>query len=369
MPEKKNYQPYKGNQVNQKVKGSFVQDYNMWRQNCQSVSGETLHVKHIDNLYVMLKNHMNNNIRTGSRNAGLDGQGAKQFIDLIEEFVDSGDMFTDATADMIVEYSKILEAMEGTGEKEGGPAFDPAFILFTEQDFNRANEPLRERKVQGHYATEWYADRNEGTAKVPDEWLAGENPPHQALFSETSGPFSQPKGLLYIMQEAAGAIKDAELEVIIDTIPNNMNAADLDDISAIENFFNKVVREQVYWSNGGKLLVAKVRKELQSTEFRLGRKDQTTIRELSNLTAKDDPTGMVTTFKLAATATPIITLTDRALKRKNTNKAPNGYRAWQSQTKRGFDYRKTRKEKFGEEAQGNLDNKVISKIWQQILWR
>ena len=77
----------------------------------------------------------------------------------------------------------------------------------------------------------------------------------------------------------------------------------------------------------------------------------------------------MTSFRLTSTATPIINLVDRALKRANTNKAPNGYRAWQNTTKRGFDYRKTRREKFGEEAQGNLDNKVISKMWQQLLWR
>lgn len=371
MPEKKNYVPYKGNQVNQKVKGSFVKDFETWRSNCKGISGGRLQVKHIENLYVMLKNHMDGNIRTGSRNAGLDGQGAIQFIDLIEEFVDSGDMFTTATADLIVEYSKVLEKMKDTGKDAGGksPAFDPAFILFTEQEYSRTGEALREREVQGHYSTEWYAERNEGASAVPAEWMAGKNPPHMALFSEGSNEFAKPKGLLYIMKEAAGAIDGAELEVIVETIPDDMDAADLDDISAIEAFFNKVVREDVYWSAGGKLMVTKVRNELQSTEFDLGPKDQDTVRELTNLTAKDDPTGMITTFKLAATATPIITLTARALERKNTNKAPNGYRAWQNKTKRGFDYRKTRREKYGEEAQGSLDNKVISKMWQQLLWR
>tara|TARA_R110002051_G_scaffold165198_5_gene236085 strand:+ start:357 stop:1475 length:1119 start_codon:yes stop_codon:yes gene_type:complete len=371
MPEKKNYVPYKGNRVNQIVEGSFVDDYNTWRANCQGISGDRLQVKHIDNLYVMLSNHMNGNIRAGSRNAGLDRQGAIQFIELIEGFVDSGDMFTQATADLIVRQSKILEKMETTGKDAGGKddAFDPAFILFTEQEYNRAGEPLRERKVQGHYSTEWYAERNSGATKVPDDWMTGNNPPHQALFSETETEFAKPKGLLHIMKEAAGAIDDAELEVIVDTIPDDMDAADLDDVSAIEDFFNKVVRENTYWK-GGRLLVNKVRRELQATEFTLGPKDQTTIRELSNLNSKEDPLGMVTTFKLAATATPIITLTDRALQRKQTNKAPDDYRAWQNSTKRGFDYRKTAREKFGEDTgKYKPDAKVISKMWQQILWR
>jgi len=370
MPEKKTYVPYKGNQINQIVEGSFVDDYNTWRTHCKSVGSDALHVKHIENLYVMLKNHILNP-RTGSRNAGNVGEGAVQFIDSIEEFVDSGDMFTPATADLIVTYSKVLEAMIGTGSDAGGTtdAFDPAFILFTEQEKSGTGEKLRERKVQGHYATEWYAERNEGVTKVPDDWMTGTNPPHLALFSKESGPFSQPKGLLYIMKEAAGAIEGAELEVIVDTIPDGQDAADIDDISAIEDFFNKVVREESYWNAGGKLMVNKVRNELQSTEFKLGPKDQDTVRELTNLNTKEDPSGMITTVKLAATATPIITLTSRALERKNTNKAPNGFRAWQNKTKRGFDYRKTRREKWGDDADGNLDNKVISKMWQQMLWR
>ena len=80
--------------------------------------------------------------------------------------------------------------------------------------------------------------------------------------------------------------------------------------------------------------------------------------------------GKVESVKLTATALPLITLVDRALKRKNTNKAPDGYRAWQSERKTGFDYRKTAREAFGEDKAGkNPDKKVISKMWQQILWR
>ena len=201
--------------------------------------------------------------------------------------------------------------------------------------------------------------------------MTGNNPPHEALFSKTSGPYSQPKGLLYIMQEAAEDIDDAKIEVEIETLPSGTDAADIDELSAIEDFFNKVVREETYWSAGGKLLVDKVRRELQSTSFKLSNKDQAMIRELANLGSlkeKEGLAGRVTNFKLMATATPIITLTNRALKRKNTIKAPNKYRAWQNKTKRGFDYRKTRREKYGKDAT-SPDNKVISKMWQHILWR
>ncbi len=78
--------------------------------------------------------------------------------------------------------------MKGMGKvpkSEGGtgPAYDPAFIVFTEVDKTDAGDNMAPRTVQGHYKTKWYAKKN-NTNSVPDSWLAGENPPHLALFSE-----------------------------------------------------------------------------------------------------------------------------------------------------------------------------------------
>lgn len=379
MPEdkkKKDFKNHKGNKVNQGGNNfKFVKDFNTWRNNCQGISGEALQVKNIPNLYVMLRNHMEGNIRAGSRNKNLDGQGAIQFLKTIEGFLDNPDnLFTEGQAQLIKAMSKTLENMKDTGKDAGGstPAFDPAFILFTETETSGTGEKLRERKVQGHYATEWYAKRNEGVSPVPSEWLAGKNPPHEALFSETSNQYAKPKGLLYIMQEATELLEDADLEVIVEKIPSEVDEVDLDEIKSVEAFFNDVVKNQAYWSEGGKLLTNKVRQSLQATDFAVKPNEQTPARKITNVGKKDEKdslTGDVVSFRLTATALPIINLVDRALKRKNTNKAPNGYRAWQSDTKTGFDYRKTRREKFGEDAQGNLDNKVISKMWQQLLWR
>ena len=174
------------------------------------------------------------------------------------------------------------------------------------------------------------------------------------------------------MKDAMELLDDVELEVEVERIPQGVDAVDIDEIKSVEDFFGDVIKNQSFWSNGGKLLVNKVRAQLQSTDFPVKPNEQAPVREITNLGKKDEKDGIagtVVSFRLTATATPIITLVDRALKRANTNKAPNGFRAWQNATKRGFDYRKTRREKFGEEAQGNLDNKVISKMWQQLLWR
>ena len=108
---------------------------------------------------------------------------------------------------------------------------------------NRRNTCSRE--VQGHYATEWYAERNEGVAAVPKEWLAGNNPPHQALFSGKT-KFAKPKGLLYIMKEAENMEQETDLEVEVDAIPSGVDEVDIDEIDSVEKFFNGVIKNTAF---------------------------------------------------------------------------------------------------------------------------
>jgi hypothetical protein len=378
MPEdkKKNFKPYKGNKVNQGGEFPFIENFKTWRRTCQGISGESLQTKNVPNLYMFLKTHMMGNIRAGSRNKGLDGQGAIQFLEVIETFVDN-DLFTEAQASLIEQLAETLADMKDTGEDAGGktPAFDPAFILFTEQEKTKTGQKKRPRTVQGHYATEWYAARNEGVSAVPAEWLAGNNPPHQALFSETKTKYANPKGLLYIMQEASEFLDDMEIEVEVQKIPSGVDEVDIDEIKSVERFFNDVVTNTAYWNPGGRLLTNKVRASLKATTFEIRPNEQAAARKITNVGKegdKDALTGDVVGIKL--TALPIINLVDRALKRKNTNKAPNGFRAWQSDRKTGFDYRKTAREKYPDTYQDkdfklNPNQKVISKMWQQLLWR
>ena len=379
MPEdkKKNFKNFKGNKVSQGDGFPFIEKFKTWRSTCQGISGEALQTKSIPNLYMFLKTHMMGNIRAGSRNKGLDGQGAIQFLEVIETFIDN-DLFTEAQASLIEQLAETLADMENTGEVAGekSPAFDPAFILFTEQEKTKTGQKKRPRTVQGHYATEWYAARNEGVSAVPAEWLAGNNPPHQALFSETKTKYANPKGLLHIMREASETLDDAELEIISDDLPP-VEENEIDGIKTVEDFFNKIVRDTSYWNAGGRLLTSKIRAELKATEFKVnaGTREQALARKITKIGPegeKDSLTGKITGIRL--TALPIINLVDRALKRKNTNKAPNGFRAWQSDRKTGFDYRKTAREKYPDTYQDkdfklNPNQKVISKMWQQLLWR
>ena len=139
---------------------------------------------------------------------------------------------------------------------------------------------------------------------------------------------------------------------------------------------DKVVNDTKFWNAGGRLLVPKLRKELQSETFKvnLGNKEQDAVRALTGAGKRGDKgslVGKIEHFQIKrATSLPILSLVDNALKRKGTNKAPNGYRAWQGERKTGFDYRKTAKEKFGEDTgKYKPTAKVISKMWQAHLWR
>ena len=50
VKEKKNFDPFKGNKINQKFKSPFIDEFNTWRENCQSITGQDMKVKKIPNL-------------------------------------------------------------------------------------------------------------------------------------------------------------------------------------------------------------------------------------------------------------------------------------------------------------------------------
>jgi len=394
MPEekKKTYEDFNGNRVLQELDSNFKEEYKEWREHCKTIGSGDLVTKRVPNLYVFLKEHFKK-VRKGSRNEPHEGKGVNTILDSIDAIVDSPDItFTVREAKIIEAFATVLEGMKDTGKETvsnggSGMAADPAFILFTETVKDEDGEPTGEiNEVQGHYATAEYAKGKEGQAVAPAAFFAGENPPHMALFSETAGKFAQPRGLLYIMRDASKIRERGKTSVIVDTLDSEPE--ELEKLSAIEDYFNAVVRNKAFWNAGGRLLTSKVRKDFLNQKFRMTNRDQAIVREIANLgQAKDNDAlaGKVEELqfgiKLTATALPIITLVDRALKRKNTNKAPNGFRAWQQERKTGFDYRKTAKEaypkNYGPDAppkkrgqfQMKPTQKVISKMWQQILWR
>ena len=356
---------------------SFPSKYQQWKTNCTNITDSDLETENVGNLYKFLKMHLKTEdiIRDGSRNKGRSGQGAIEFLDKIDEIMEENRFLTKAEAKLITEFANELEKYRDTGKDAGGrtEAFDPAFILFTDKIKDPdTGEVIEEKVVQGHYKTDNYMG-GEGRGVDPT-WLAGENPPHLALFSDKDTKFSKPKGLIEIMREAEEELEvDKPVGIRLDNIPPRTPASELNKIESVREYFDKVVTNASLWNAGGRLLTRKVRSGLNATDLPLGNRDQNLVRGLAGMETGED--GLLVFFnrmRLTSTATPVIGLVDLALQRKfgsKDKKAPNGFRAWQNDRRGGFDYRKTRREKFGEDAKGNLDNKVISKMWQKNLWR
>lgn len=363
-----------GNTFEQSLDDSdFIADYKEWKDHCLSIDESRLMVKNETTLYDFLFNHVFNNIREGSVNRNRDGEGAREALEVIEGLLEDNDGITVAKAKIINSMADVIFALKDD-------TLDPKDILFTEYEEDEQGDKVRPVEVRGHYRTEKYAEKHGGEA-TPSEWRAGKNPPHMALFSEGESEFAKPKGLYYILKEAkAGVGKKGEKAIIDYVYVNNLvlseskTVTELEKLAEVEKYADKVVNNTAFWK-GGKLLIPKLRKDLQRQIFRInrGKKEQTAVRALTGagaLTDNNSLAGTIERFKInRATSLPLIKLIENALKRKGTNKAPDGYRAWQNERKGGFDYRKTRREKFGEDAQGNLDNKVISKMWQSHLWR
>ena len=363
-----------GNTFEQSLDDSdFIADYKEWKDHCLSIDESALMVKGETTLYDFLFNHVFNNIREGSVNSGRDGEGAREALEVVEGLLEDKDGITVAKAKIINSMADIVFELKDT-------TLDPKDILFTEYEEDEQGDKVRPVEVRGHYRTEKYADKHGGKA-VDSEWLAGKNPPHMALFSEGESDFAKPKGLYYILKEAkAGVGKKGEKTTITYVEVNNLvlsetkTVTELEKLAEVEKYADKIVNNTAFWK-GGKLMIPKLRKNIQQQIFRInrGKKEQTAVRALTGagaLTDNNSLAGTIERFKInRATSLPLIKLIENALKRKGTNKAPDGYRAWQSERKGGFDYRKTRREKYGENAKGNLDNKVISKMWQSFLWR
>ena len=47
VKEKKNFDPFKGNKINQSFKSPFIDEFNEWRENCQGISGGALKTKNV----------------------------------------------------------------------------------------------------------------------------------------------------------------------------------------------------------------------------------------------------------------------------------------------------------------------------------
>jgi len=359
-----------GNNFNQDFNNlKFVKDYDEWKNNCLSISGESIGVVNIPTLYDFLIVHVFENIRPNSVNLGRDGEGAIEALTAIEKIMDE-QVLTN------LDISKIRKLANTLKNLETEDTLNPKDIVFTETTYDRAGDVSGERRLAGHYRTPEYVKRSKSQntlPAVPSGWYSGTgNPPSWALFGGNS-TYAKPTGLVEIMEgitdelgkEGTGiSIRDLE---IVD-IKGRNQVDNLSGIRGVEKYFDDIITKEQFWK-GGKLLVGKVADDFSAQQFKPTPREQSKVRALAGLgTGKDSIAGIIREFKITSTALPIIDLVNAALVRAGTNKAPDGYRAWQNARRGGFDYRKTRREKFGEGTQ-SPDSKVISKKWQSYLWR
>jgi len=366
---KKKKQSVDGNSFDQDFDNlKFVQEYSKWKENALGISGESIGVKNIPTLFDFLVVHIiDDNVRTNSinRKNGLIGQGGIQGLTAIEDIIEERELRNqDITG--IKDLAKKIRGYKGM-------SLDPRLIRFTERKTKRGKK-VGTRTLRGHYRTEEYvARRKDGLPAVDSGWYSGTgNPPHWALFGGNS-TYASPRGLLEIMEDISDAlgkkgegVKIRDLEIV--NLRGKNQVDNMSGIRAIERYFDQLVKKEQFWK-GGRLLVDKVRQDFTAQEFKVAPREQSKVRELAGLgTGKDAIAGTIVNFKVTSTALPIIDLVNSALIRAGTNKAPDGYRAWQNQRRTGFDYRKTAKEIYGEDTgRFKPDQKIVSKRWAEIL--
>ncbi len=375
---------FNGVSLSQAMKDNkFVKEYAEWESFCRGVSGESLYVKNIPSLYDMLANHITEETTrqdSVNRKTGKIGDGGTRLMAEISRIM-GGDSFTVGEIEKIKQLADDLEAMEDT-------TLDPALIRFTEQKYTRRGKKKGDPViVTGHYRTPSYVERrNRGNNKdpmgaAPPSFFTGQNPPHQALFSEGASEFAKPRGLLGILKDAEENLSNMRLEDIQIT-PNlsDSRIGELNNVSVIRDFFDGVVNTQGFWRKGqGKLMPSNVQREISAFDFAgLKPKDEQLIRTIANLGSRKDKAsiaGSVDSFTLKLSVGAVVKLVDAALKRKGTEagyyRAPDGFIAWQSAIANGFDYRKTRKEvnpeKFRDVNTREATSKVISKSWRGVI--
>lgn len=374
--KKKNEENIDGNTFRQEFQNSkFIQEYAEWKDNVQSISGDDMGVVNIDTLWDFLIVHVFENIREGSVNQNRDGQGTIAALEAIESIIEGGSL-------TILNVMEIKNAAK-TLEKLKDGSLDPRLIVFTEKEYGSNGEVIDTTDLQGHYRTKKYVSRRKKAGSkgelpaVDAGWYSGSgNPPHWAVFGGNS-KYAKPRGLLEIMKDISTEVGKEGKNIFIEdldiqTLKGKNAAQRVAGLSAVETYFNKAIKNQAFWNAGGRLKVTTLAKDFAAQEFKVTPREQTLVRMLSGIgVGKNSKAGTIRTVKFSGTALPIIQLVDSALIRAQKKTAPNGYRAWQNVRRTGFDYRKTAKEKFGEKMpKGYKENtKVISKRWQEYLWR
>lgn len=142
-------------------------------------------------------------------------QGHQSQIIKLDDILEFDDIIGEKELTFLKKYAKFIEDSRAT-------IYDPAKIKFHEKVYNKKGEVVRRVPVWGHWATKKFTERNPKYGGAVDaSWYTydangvAKNPPHLAIYSESSTKYSKPKGLLSILEDGILEIEKLQSTVRI----------------------------------------------------------------------------------------------------------------------------------------------------------
>jgi len=309
---KKNEKNVGGNLVVQKLNDTqFVKDWEKWAETTKGVGD--LGMEGGGDLYDFLQAHVTSK-RPKSKTQ--IGEGTTKILDTVNNTLLAKNVIGQKEVDLVKKFYEFLK------DQEGG-TYDPANIIFTEKK-RQHGEVVSERKVYGHWRTKWFTDNNKKiSGHVHESWYkytegAARPPPHLALYSQTSGDYSNPKGLMYILKDAVKELDELQNHVSIRVMRKAGSAMGL---GQVKQFLEKLMvgnNAKIYFKEG-KILTKKIRGHLATKMFDALPNQENLLRQLSGIT-KEQVAGDIVSFDMDVTETVIEEMFGAS-----TRKKANGY--------------------------------------------
>ena len=271
MPQtKKKIKTFRGQQVEQRLESSkFIQDWETWK----STSPETG--------YEFLMKH---GIKTGgnerTQTTFEQTKGHMKYIRKLDDILDFDEFIGQTEIDFLKKYVEFIKEAEGTN-------YDPAKIAYHEKVYGADGKLLRRVPVWGHWATKKFTKRTEGKygSAVNEDWYTydvntiANNPPHQAIYSESATEFAKPKGLLYILEDAIEELEKIENIIIIRNVRNASRLMGLPEIKTyLESLMNGT-----YFENG-RMKGPAIANALKGQKFEVqGEAQEKIVRDLADI--------------------------------------------------------------------------------------
>ena len=291
-----------------------------------------------------LKDFLNSHIknpREGSSDLNAEYDGAYEILDSIGGILSVSNIVNSAEIALLEGLHSFLE------EQEGG-RFDPANILFHDKVYRRG-KVIERIPVYGHWKTKLFVKNNKkyGSAVKPSWYSSSENtakpPPHLALYSTGSSTFSEPKGLMYILEDA---IKELKTLPTIVTVRQVRNKGVLGEFPQVKQYLEGLMNGTYF--KEGKIQGKAIVNALSTQTFEVNdEKQRKMVRDIAGLPEKK-VVGKIVQFRVETTPAVVELIYRESKKRK----AGGFYITGKTMDKRP-----------------RKDGQPIAKSWLNVLWR